>query len=73
MPGGKPAGMRCVQLDADNRCRIFDQPTRPAVCAGLMPSQEMCGETAEQALQWLGTLEQLTAAPPSRAAGPRNR
>ncbi|RZJ01105.1 MAG: YkgJ family cysteine cluster protein, partial [Rubrivivax sp.] len=43
MPQGKPAGVRCVQLDADNRCRLFDQPTRPAVCGGLKPSLEMCG------------------------------
>ena len=23
MPQGKPAGVRCVQLDADERCRLF--------------------------------------------------
>ena len=56
----KPAGMRCVQLDAANRCRIFGQPERPAVCASLAPSPAMCGNTAAQAMVWLQTLEQAT-------------
>jgi len=30
MPDGKPAGVRCVQLADDNRCKIFGQPERPA-------------------------------------------
>ena len=60
MPQGKPAGMRCAQLDADNRCRIFGQPGRPAVCAGLQASPSMCGATREQALRYLDQLEQLT-------------
>ncbi|MBX3654870.1 MAG: YkgJ family cysteine cluster protein [Ramlibacter sp.] len=57
MPGGKPAGVRCVQLDDAQRCRLFGQPGRPAVCAQLMPSGEMCGASAEQALHWLTRLE----------------
>ena len=60
MPNGKPAGVRCVQLGEDNRCMIFGRPERPAFCAGLQPSAEMCGETREQAMQWLGDLEALT-------------
>ena len=61
MPHGKPAGVRCVQLDAANACRIFGQPTRPAVCGQLMPSLEMCGEDAPAALAWLTQLEVATA------------
>jgi len=61
MPNGKPAGVRCVQLADDNRCRIFGQPERPAFCAGLQPSEEMCGRSREQAISWLMTLEKLTA------------
>jgi len=53
MPNGKPAGVRCIQLADDNRCRIFGQPERPAFCAGLQPSQEMCGTTRKQAMLWL--------------------
>ena len=39
MPQGKPAGVPCVQLDADMRCRIFGRPERPAFCGGLKPSR----------------------------------
>lgn len=61
MPGGKPAGVRCVQLTADNRCAIFGRPERPACCSGLQASAEMCGTDAPAALAWLARLEQATA------------
>ena len=61
MPNGKPAGVRCVQLDADDRCRVFGRPERPAFCAGLQASAEMCGETRAQAIAWLTRLEKATA------------
>ena len=61
MPGGKPAGVRCVQLDAANSCLIFGQPERPAVCGQLQPSAEMCGDSAPAALAWLTQLEAATA------------
>ncbi|GAB3503030.1 YkgJ family cysteine cluster protein [Curvibacter fontanus] len=61
MPQGKPAGVRCVQLDAAGRCLIFGQPGRPAVCASLAPSPAMCGVSAEQALLYLQKLEKETA------------
>ncbi len=61
MPNGKPAGARCVQLDADQRCMIFGQPERPAFCAGLQPSAEMCGESREAAMVWIAALEVATA------------
>jgi Fe-S-cluster containining protein len=60
MPNGKPAGVRCVQLDEANRCLIFGLPTRPAVCGQLMPSAEMCGTDARAAMAWLGKLENDT-------------
>ena len=43
MPNGKPAGVPCVQLDEQLRCKIFGQPGRPAVCGQLQASLEMCG------------------------------
>ena len=61
MPNGKPAGVACVQLDADLRCRLFGRPERPAVCVDLRPSVEMCGDGREQAMLWLSRLEQQTA------------
>lgn len=60
MDGGKPAGVRCIQLDDANRCRIFGRPERPAFCAGLAPSAEMCGSSREQAIAWLVALERAT-------------
>ena len=60
LPQGKPAGVRCVQLDAANRCLIFGRPERPAVCASLRPDPAMCGESAHQALLYLAQLEQDT-------------
>lgn len=61
MPHGKPAGVPCVQLTADLRCRLFGQAERPAVCASLRPSAEMCGRSREEALEWLAALEAATA------------
>jgi Fe-S-cluster containining protein len=61
MPRGKPAGVRCVQLDTANRCLIFGQPGRPAVCASLAPSPAMCGTTNVQAMSYLTRLEKETA------------
>ena len=61
MPDGKPAGVRCVQLTADNRCKLFGQPDRPEVCNRLRPSEEMCGQNAEEAFAYLIELERLTS------------
>lgn len=61
MPNGKPARVRCVQLNEQNMCKIFGKPERPAFCGSLQPSLEMCGESREQAIHWLTELEQLTA------------
>lgn len=61
MPNGKPAGVRCLQLDDANRCMIFGKPERPAVCQSLRPSPDMCGTTREEAMRMLHRLEQLTA------------
>ncbi|MDX2043078.1 MAG: YkgJ family cysteine cluster protein [Acidobacteriota bacterium] len=60
MPMGKPAGIRCVQLTADNRCLLFGKLERPAVCVSLRPSQEMCGSDNNEAMKNLTRLELLT-------------
>jgi hypothetical protein len=60
MPAGKAAGERCVQLTADNRCRLFGAAERPDVCAGLRPAPEMCGASTEAALAGLAALEAAT-------------
>lgn len=61
MPEGKPAGVRCIQLNELNQCMIFGKPGRPAVCESLQPSMEMCGETREYALHYLSRLDELTS------------
>jgi len=61
MPNGKPAGVRCIQLDADNACRLFGQPERPEVCRRLRPEPAMCGDSRDDALRILVELEGATA------------
>ena len=60
MPHGKPAGMPCVQLDDDLRCRLFGDPSRPTFCGTLRPGPDMCGVSRDEAMTLLGTLEQAT-------------
>ena len=60
MPNGKPAGVRCVQLDNDNLCRLFAQPERPALCSAFQASPSVCGESPEQALELIHLLELAT-------------
>lgn len=57
----KPAGVRCIQLDDGDRCRLFGRPERPAVCGSLQASAEMCGDNREQAMRWLGWVERETS------------
>lgn len=64
MPDGKPAGVRCVQLDEENRCRLFGSPERPAFCGGLQAAEDMCGADPAHALHWLAQLDRLTTPQP---------
>jgi len=60
MPNGKPAGVRCIQLTDDNRCKLFGMPERPAVCVRLRPHLEMCGTTDAEAMAVLTEWEAAT-------------
>jgi uncharacterized protein len=60
MLGGKPSGVRCIQLTDDNKCKIFGKSERPLVCSGLKPSKEMCGLTYDEANSFLSFLEKAT-------------
>jgi hypothetical protein len=60
MPQGKPAGVPCIQLDGQLRCKVFGKPERPGFCSSLQSSTEMCGESREHALRWLCELENAT-------------
>lgn len=57
---GKPAGVRCIQLSGDNRCLLWKNPQRPAVCSSFAPSSETCGANREHALLYLSQLEAVT-------------
>ncbi len=60
MPNGKPSGVRCVHLDENNLCRIFDDPRRPQACADFKAERSVCGDSFEEAYIRLIELEQLT-------------
>ncbi|MCK7458820.1 YkgJ family cysteine cluster protein [Idiomarina aminovorans] len=60
MPNGKPAGVRCVQLDDDNLCRLFGKPERPQVCGEFSADKDVCGDTRDQAIILLTSLEEDT-------------
>ncbi|MGF1686279.1 YkgJ family cysteine cluster protein [Photobacterium japonica] len=60
MPKGKPAGVRCVQLNDENLCKIFGKPERPAVCGQFKACADLCGKTAQQALDNITELESMT-------------
>jgi uncharacterized protein len=56
MPGGKPAGVRCIHLLDNNRCAIYNTPDKPKVCSDFKAELEFCGNSREEALQILFSL-----------------
>lgn len=62
MPNGKPAGVRCIQLDTNNLCRLFGSSERPELCDRFKAEVEVCGDSRDQALELIGDLENNTKA-----------
>lgn len=61
MPGGKPAGVTCVNLDPrDATCLIWGMPDYPAVCREFTATPWLCGSCREEALDLLARLERDT-------------
>ena len=60
MPNGKPGGVRCVNLDENNRCRIWGQPGYPAACRNFTPNLEFCGSSNEEAMELIAEFERKT-------------
>ena len=56
MPGGKPAGVRCIHLLEDYRCDIYNDPGYPPVCTGFNAEKEFCGNNRDEAMRILGSL-----------------
>ncbi len=57
MPNGKPAGVPCIHLDDQMRCKIFNHPDRPATCHNYKAEIAFCGNTREEAFKILDQLE----------------
>lgn len=53
MQNGKPAGVRCIQLTEDHRCRLYGQPERPSACAQFRAEPEVCGTSFGEAMSLL--------------------
>ncbi|USD66041.1 YkgJ family cysteine cluster protein [Vibrio sp. SCSIO 43136] len=60
MEKGKPAGVRCIQLNDENLCKLFGKPERPKVCGNFKPCPTICGSTTEHAIKVITELEQMT-------------
>jgi uncharacterized protein len=59
-PHGKKAGIRCANLDAENKCTLFARPERPDVCKRFLATEEYCSTENEEAFRILTVLENLT-------------
>jgi hypothetical protein len=60
MENGKPAGIRCIQLDENNLCKLFGKPERPKVCHDFKADPEVCGTSSQEAITVITELEWLT-------------
>ena len=55
MPDGKPAGTRCIHLQDDYSCGIYER--RPKVCRIFQAEEAVCGKNRREALAILRNLE----------------
>ena len=60
MPDGKPAGVRCIHLTNDMKCALYNSPDRPNVCSGFKAERLICGESKEEALKIIASLEGIS-------------
>ncbi len=58
MPEGKPAGVKCIHLQEDFSCEIYDQ--RPKVCIDFQAEEMVCGKNRQEALTILNWLEKTS-------------
>ena len=59
-PKGKAKGERCVHLDDNWLCGLFDDPRRPDCCSQFQAEAAFCGSSRAEALQLLTELEALS-------------
>jgi Fe-S-cluster containining protein len=55
MPDGKPAGVRCIHLQEDYSCGIYEK--RPRVCIDFQAEELVCGNNRLEAIIILSRLE----------------
>ncbi|MDP4207534.1 MAG: YkgJ family cysteine cluster protein [Bacteroidota bacterium] len=63
MPNGKPAGVRCIHLDDELKCAIFESSDRPRVCSGFKAEMLICGTHRNDAILTLSQLEGIVIDP----------
>jgi len=56
----KPVGVKCMHLDGNNLCRLFDDPLRPDICSAFQPVPELCGTNRKEAVRLITAAELLT-------------
>jgi hypothetical protein len=61
MPDGKPAGVRCANLNDRNECTLYGRRERPPFCVGWRPGLEVCGHSFDEAMSNIAALEKRTA------------
>ena len=57
MEQGKKAGERCIQLDENNLCKLFENPQRPKVCLDFKACERICADNNEAEFITLTELE----------------
>jgi Fe-S-cluster containining protein len=60
MEKGKPAGVRCVQLNELNLCKLFGKAERPKVCFDFKACPDLCATSNQQAFINITELEAIT-------------
>lgn len=56
-PNGKPAGERCMHLNSDYSCTIYNNSDKPKVCTDFKYDELVCGASREDAMRILNELE----------------
>ena len=60
MPYGKPAGVRCLHLNEDRLCTLYESPERPDICRRFTPELAFCGTNFNDAIEKISVLELAT-------------
>ena len=57
MPKGKPASVKCTQLDGNLNCRIFNSPDWPKVSSGFNAEKIISGNSSQVAYSIIASLK----------------